>query len=276
MHTYGSYETHGDPAVAVGFAIFGLFISLITYVWFGIAGSKLFKKVGYKNPWAAWVPVYNTYALLEVGNQQGKWAIFYVVAALLQIIPFLGTLLYLVATVFFIIVLVYAYININKGFGKEVTGWTVFAVFLQLIWMTILAFGNTNHYDARRANGPFFMNKDATLAASGYNGGYQNQQAQGVWNNQQQGGFPQQNQGWNQPQAPQNPQQANPYGYTPSQNPQNAPQRPDFGQNEQGPANGSNGADDGTQPNQWNTPHNPDQGKEPPYNNPYNGNGYGR
>jgi hypothetical protein len=276
MHTYGSYETHGDPAVAVGFALFGLFITLVTYVWFGIVGSKLFKKVGYKNPWAAWVPVYNTYALLEVGNQQGKWAIFYAVAALLQIIPFLGTLLYLVATVFFIIALIYAYININKAFGKDVTGWTVFAVFLQLIWMTILAYGNTNQYDARRANGPYFMNKNATLAgANGYNGGYQNQQYNG-YQPQQQGGFPQQNQGWNQQQAPQNPQQANPYGYAPSQNPQSAPQRPDFGQNDSTPGSVSNGADDGTQPNQWNTPHNPNQGKQPPYNNPYNGNGDGR
>jgi len=208
----------GATELGAAYLIFGLVYAVIglgTYIWWGIAGSALLKKAGYPNPWAAWVPIYNTYSLLEVGKQKGWWVFILFGAALLNIIPFLGSLIYLAAAVFVAIAMVYAFININKAFGKDTTTWTIFAFLVPLIWMTVLAFGANNRWNGALANGPYFMNKDAQLQNAGYNG-YQQQQQ---W---QQPQAPQQWQGQGTPEKPVYDQ--NPYGQQPP-----APQSP-YGQ----------------------------------------------
>lgn len=234
------YTTTGDTgAVAALFAaiiIPTILISIITYVWFGIVGSKLFQKLGHPNPWAAWVPVYNSWTFYEVGKQKPYWAIVLVAGGLLNAIPVIGSLISLVALVFATIAWVYAAININKAFNKDTTTWTVFAFFLGLIWMTVLAFGNNNANPAAM-NGPYFLNKQAA-PQQGYNG------------YQQQPNYGQQNQ-YGQPQQGYN--QQNPYGA--------APQQPDYNQNPYGQQQGYN-----QQPNQEGYPQQQSYGQQPPQN----------
>ena len=225
------YSSNGGDAGAVGliFAFLGLYavLGIAWYVFFGIAGSRLFKKMGYANPWAAWVPLYNTYALLEVGKQKGWWIFVFLGASFLNIIPVIGSILYMAAAVLLGIASIYAYININKGFQKDTTTWTIFAALLNPIWLGILAFGDSNQYRDDLANGPYFLNKEATNAGQYANQGYaQPQQApygqpQAPYGQATQAPVAPQNPYGQPPVAPQNPygQQppANPYGLPPKQ-----------------------------------------------------------
>src|SRR5688500_19870234 len=75
---YSTSYNDTDPAVAA--AAFGFFM-LITLVFFAIAYvitglllSRIFKKAGVEG-WKAWVPVYNSWVLLELGGQKGYWAV---------------------------------------------------------------------------------------------------------------------------------------------------------------------------------------------------------
>jgi hypothetical protein len=106
-------------AVAIGI---GILISLAIYVVSGIAYMKLFRKVGVE-PWAAWVPFFNNWRLLEVGGQEGWFAV-------LSIVPF-GSY---VAAVFIGI----AGHKIGAAFRKD-GGWTVLFIFLPFVWAWLLA-----------------------------------------------------------------------------------------------------------------------------------------
>ena len=71
---------NGGAALAIFLTIYvvaigiGFLLSIAVYVVSGIAYMKLFRKVGVE-PWAAWVPFFNTWRILELGGQQGWFAL---------------------------------------------------------------------------------------------------------------------------------------------------------------------------------------------------------
>ncbi|GAA1758985.1 DUF5684 domain-containing protein [Agromyces humatus] len=105
-----------------GLAVYGA----ATYVLNGVFLSRVFAKTGAEG-WPAWVPVYNSWRLLELGGQPG-WL------ALLVFVPGAN----IVALVFVVI----AAHRIGLGFGKG-GGWAVLYFFVPLVWGALLAFGNT-------------------------------------------------------------------------------------------------------------------------------------
>jgi hypothetical protein len=119
-------STDLDPAVVgIVFLVMFLFVA-ITYVIFAFLLGRIFKKAG-EPQWIAWVPIYNTWKTLELGNQQGFWAV-------LALIPFVN----LVSTIFLYI----AMFNIGKKLGKE--DWFVLlAIFLPVVWIIWLAFDDS-------------------------------------------------------------------------------------------------------------------------------------
>ncbi len=122
-----SNTTQVDQAAVMSmfifFIVFGLIVAVVSYVVSAFLLSRIFKKAGVEG-WKAWVPVYNMWILLELGDQKGFWAV-------LAIIPFVN----IVSVVFMII----AEYNIGLKLGKE--GWFVLlAIFLPLVWMIWLAF----------------------------------------------------------------------------------------------------------------------------------------
>lgn len=128
-----AYETQGpvDDPVAVllpwlAMSGFLMLWSLLAYVLNGIFISKIFAKTGAEG-WPAWLPVYNSWRLLEIGGQAG-WL------ALLVFIPGAS-----IVTLVFVIIAVN---NINQGFGRT-TGWTILYVFLPQVWAAHLAYGPT-------------------------------------------------------------------------------------------------------------------------------------
>lgn len=119
-----------DPAVGgailVGFLTFMFLFFVISYVITSFLLGQIFKKAGVPQ-WAAWVPIYNTWKLLELGNQSGFWAV-------LSLLPFIN-----------IVALIFVYIamyHIGLKLGKE--GWFVLiAIFLPIVWLIWLAFDDS-------------------------------------------------------------------------------------------------------------------------------------
>ncbi len=119
-----------DPAAAaaiVGVVFLFLFVFfIIVYAVNAFLMSRIFKKAGVEQ-WIAWVPFYNAWKTLELGGQQGFWAV-------LAIIPFVN----IVSAIFMYI----AMFHIGKKLGKE--DWFVLlAIFLPIVWMIWLAFDDS-------------------------------------------------------------------------------------------------------------------------------------
>lgn len=189
MHTYGNYNDssmYGDGAFAAFFAVFlfiWAFFGFAMYIFCGFAGMAFLKKARHPQPWAAWVPVYNNWVILEVGRQAGWWALVPLVGAIVGLIPILGQIISFAASVVAIIAMIYAIININKSLGHEqnLGGWTVLGAILYPVWLGIVAW-NKDHFDPNRGTpGPIFFpnlghNNHAQYAGAGYsNQGYSQQ-----------------------------------------------------------------------------------------------------
>lgn len=135
-YNYPASGTEVDPAAAAALVgvvfLFVFLLAIISYVVCAFLLSRIFKKAGVPQ-WTAWVPVYNTWKLLELGNQQGFWAV-------LALIPFVN----IVAAIFMYI----AMYHIGKKLGKE--DWFVLlAIFLPLVWLIWLAFDDSKWHDKK-------------------------------------------------------------------------------------------------------------------------------
>jgi hypothetical protein len=104
------------------FIVFMLFAVVITYVISSLLLTRIFKKAGVET-WKAWVPVYNNWVLLEMGEQKGYWAV-------IALIPVVN----IIAAVFMII----AMYNVGLKFGKE-GAFVLLAIFLPIVWLIWLA-----------------------------------------------------------------------------------------------------------------------------------------
>ncbi len=121
-YTAGGSVSGEQYAMGAGFFLFALAIVAVSYVIVALLMGRIFKKAGVPS-WKAWVPVYNSWVLLELGDQKGYWAV-------LALIPFVN----IVAVVFMLI----AMYNIGLKLGK--TGaFILLAIFLPLVWMAWLA-----------------------------------------------------------------------------------------------------------------------------------------
>lgn len=106
--------------------LFLLIFLLISYVIGSFLLGRIFKKAGVPQ-WIAWVPIYNTWKLLVIGNQEGFWAV-------LGLLPFVN----IVSTIFVYI----AMHRIGKKLGKD--DWFVLlAIFLPVVWLVWLGFDDS-------------------------------------------------------------------------------------------------------------------------------------
>lgn len=113
--------------LGIYFSIIGfvLLLSLVVYVLNGIAMMKLFRKLGVE-PWAAWVPVFNIWRLLEVGGQPGWFSLFALISP--------GVIVAIVFECF-------AANRIGQAFRKP-GSWVVLFIFLPFVWAWLLAADN--------------------------------------------------------------------------------------------------------------------------------------
>lgn len=121
-------------------------VIILIFAIIAVAGVwKLFKKAGQPG-WAAIIPIYNTYILLQIAEKPTWWLVF----LLLSFIPVLG---FFIALAFSVLI----GIEVAKKFGKsEVFGAIVCGILG--IGYAILGFGNAQY----KGNTPV---SDATTAA---------------------------------------------------------------------------------------------------------------
>jgi hypothetical protein len=96
-----------------------LFVTLIVSMW------KIFQKAG-KPGWAAIVPFYNIYVMLQVAGLPGWWLILFFV-------PFVNVIIGIIAIVYFV-----------KSFGRG-AGFAVATIFFPYVTYPILAFGKDKY-----------------------------------------------------------------------------------------------------------------------------------
>lgn len=130
-----SYQ-YNDPTAAgpsagmvLAFVLFSVLLALIVYVVTAIFLSKIFRKAGIEG-WKAWVPIYNTWVLLEMGEQPG-WLALLLLAGWIPVVGFIPAL---VTTVFLYI----AMYKIGMKFGKG-GEFVLLAIFLPIVWVIWLA-----------------------------------------------------------------------------------------------------------------------------------------
>ncbi len=128
--TYDLTYTSTAAAASVGFIVAMVFLTFVILAAICVVHayllSRVFKKAGVEQ-WIAWVPFYNSWKLLELGGQQGFWAVL----AILPIVNY-------VSAVFMYI----AMYHIGLKFGKD-GAWVVLAIFLPTVWLAILAFDSS-------------------------------------------------------------------------------------------------------------------------------------
>lgn len=124
--TYTTTSSNVDPAVAAGITagafLFALVVVAIVYVITAIFLGMIFKKAGVP-AWAAWVPFYNNWKLLEIGGQPGFWAVLAIITPLN------------------IVTAVFTYISmyhIGLKLGKQ-GAFVLLGIFLPIVWMIWLA-----------------------------------------------------------------------------------------------------------------------------------------
>lgn len=161
----GSDVSGASLAVILFVSLIYLVVAAAVYVLFALGFSKMLKKYNHPQPWAAWVPVYNIWVMLDVGRQPAWYALFVIGT----IIPWIGGLFGIVV----IIVEIFAIININKAFRKPVGGYTVLGALLSPVWALMLGYGK-DQPDLALSNGPFFppaQQQGQPPAGGSYTGG---------------------------------------------------------------------------------------------------------
>ena len=135
-------DTTANGAATAGMLIFMLVFIAIAYVVYSFFLSRIFKKAGVET-WKAWVPVYNSWILLELGDQKGFWAV-------LALIPVVN----IVSAVFMYI----AMYHIGLKLGKE-GAFVLLAIFLPIVWLIWLAVDNSTW-----KNTPIIANAQSTAS----------------------------------------------------------------------------------------------------------------
>lgn len=118
--TPSDLQTYAAAMAAI--SVFSLVLGIGFYVWYALALSKLFPKLG-AEPWKGWVPVVNEMEILARGGVPA-WSVVFFFIPILQLYG-----LYLKGT---------AVHAINARFGKGM-GFTVLGVLLPPVWATLLA-----------------------------------------------------------------------------------------------------------------------------------------
>jgi hypothetical protein len=127
----GDYDVAAATATAI---VVGLWAALIVYIVTSIFLGKLFKKAG-EPAWKAWVPIYNSWTLLQLGGQNGIWAV-------IALIPVVN----IVSAIFMYIAMYY----IGKNFNKP-NAFIVLGIFLPLVWIVWLAVDNSTWKGAKKS-----------------------------------------------------------------------------------------------------------------------------
>ena len=119
------YEYASDPGGLAALGIGYIIVMLVIAAFFIACYWKIFTKAGQPG-WAAIVPIYNLYILLQIVGRPAWWIILY-------LIPCVN-----------IVVAILVYLDLARVFGKS-TGFGIGLILLSIVFIPILAFGDAEY-----------------------------------------------------------------------------------------------------------------------------------
>lgn len=156
-----SSNSGGEFAMAllVGFLFVGV-IGLVLYVINSFFLMKLLKNAGHKTPVSAWVPLWQTASLMEVGGIRKAWIwtlVLFGGSFIGGSIPVVGTLVAIAVFVAAVVLTVFLAKGVQAGLGIDSIGGIVLAVLVPIVWIVWMgiASGKTNY------------NREAAIAQGG-------------------------------------------------------------------------------------------------------------
>jgi hypothetical protein len=135
------YDSYYDSSAVLGLYIASIVVGLLFAVAVYIVGAiflqKLFTKAGVEKPVVAWIPIYNVMIFVKLGDLN---PFLYLIAIggtiVLSWIPLIGQIIGLATAAVFVM----AAYRVNQKLQKDPILFTVFAVFLSIIWLGVIAF----------------------------------------------------------------------------------------------------------------------------------------
>jgi len=136
-------------------AVYGIVISAIAV--FGIICMwKVFTKAG-KPGWAAIVPIYNLVVLIQVAKKPTWWIIWFflptIFGMMIEAAPLIALILVVVSVITLFVIVILLQVGLAKAFGQG-GGFAAGLIFLNIIFMALLAFGKYEHVDGAQAGEP--------------------------------------------------------------------------------------------------------------------------
>lgn len=135
--------TDGAVLAALGAFVFvGFIFAVAIYVVTAIFQMKLLKNAGHRTPGSAWVPLWNTASLFEIGGIKQPWiwvAVLFGGNFLGGLIPGIGFLISLVVLAASIVLMVWVAKGVQAGLGISSVGGIVLAVLVPLAWIIWMA-----------------------------------------------------------------------------------------------------------------------------------------
>ena len=113
-------------------------VALIAYVLNGIFQMRALRAAGYQHPEAAWVPVWSTLALFELGGIRGAWAwtgLIWSVLLVGNLIPIASAVANGLVAVVMIALQAWCAKTVQEASGLRSTGGVVLGAFVPLAWM---------------------------------------------------------------------------------------------------------------------------------------------
>ena len=132
--TFGSSTGAGLLGGILGavLAVTGV-ICLVIAIFTIIGMWKVLKKGG-EPGWGALIPIYNQYLLCKITGVSPWWLLIVFLGGFIGLIPVLGSLVYSVAVIYFLVLL---YVSLARSFGKS-DGFAVGLILLSPIFMFVL------------------------------------------------------------------------------------------------------------------------------------------
>ena len=171
--TYGNYGNYGgytSPSTttsstdwaALGGILGGVIAALGIMLIFILAAAVLmiianwilFKKMGIDG-WKSLIPYVNNYLQMEKTGVDQRWLLVIVFGAIACIIPILGFIAFMVAAIYFYVLYM---VSLARSFDKT-DGFAVGLILLPVIFLCILAFGESKYIGPKPMNDVIFKNK---------------------------------------------------------------------------------------------------------------------
>ena len=120
-----SFESTGDPGLFAAMGTGWIIFSLVIWVFIIACYWKIFTKAGQPG-WAAIIPFYNVYVLLQIVGRPGWWLILFLIPCVNLIVGIMVNL------------------DLSRVFGKG-TGFAIGLILLPIVFYPVLAFGDAEY-----------------------------------------------------------------------------------------------------------------------------------